>query len=86
VRSDIVPPNRFITIALVIGILALIAYGAYAQNPATLVIIAALILFIAGPALLVFILNRRARLRPPSLADDSDAANPPNDLDQPDLR
>jgi hypothetical protein len=75
VRSEIVPPNRVVTIALVVGILALIAYGAYARDPVTIVIALALVVFFALPALLLFSLNRRARLRPPPSPDDADDAN-----------
>lgn len=71
-RSDIIPPNRTLTITLIVGILALIAYGAYTRDPATLVIIAALVIFFALPAALLFTFNRRARLRPPSPPDDQD--------------
>jgi hypothetical membrane protein len=70
VRSDIVPPNRVVTIALALGILTLIAYGVYNHDPATIVIIATLFIFIAMPALLLYSLNRRDRLRPPSSPDD----------------
>jgi Flp pilus assembly protein TadB len=71
VRSDIIPPNRFITIALIIGLLALIAYGAYNRDPATIAIVVALLLFFGLPALLLFSLNRRARQRPLSPPDDA---------------
>ncbi len=71
-RSDIIPPNRFLTIALSLGILALIAYGAYHRDPVTLVIILALAIFFGLPALLLFTLNRRARLRPTPPPDDAD--------------
>lgn len=73
-RSDIVPPNRFITIALVIGILALIAYGAYQRDPATLIIVLALAVFFGFPAALLFLLNRRARQQqtPPPAESASD--------------
>ena len=77
-RSDVVPPNRVITIALALGILALIVYGVYNHDPATIVIIATLFIFIAMPALLVYSLNRRARQHPPSPPDDADQ---PDDLD-----
>lgn len=77
-RSDIVPPNRVVTIALALGILALIAYGVYNHDPATIVIIATLFIFVAMPALLLYSLNRRARQRPPASPDDAD---PPDDLD-----
>ena len=70
-RSDIVPPNRFITIALIIGILALIAYGVYNHDPATIAIVLALAVFFALPAALLLSLNRRARLRPPAPPDDA---------------
>ncbi|HEX8995542.1 MAG TPA: hypothetical protein VF812_05890 [Ktedonobacterales bacterium] len=73
VRSDIVPPNRFITIALIVGFVALIIYGAYNHDPATIAIIAALAVFFGLPALLLFGLNRRGRLRPPPPPDDASA-------------
>lgn len=81
-RSDIVPPNRVITLALAIGILALIAYGAYNHDPVTLVIVATVFIFIAMPALLLYSLNRRARHpRPPSsLDDDADQPDQPDSL------
>jgi hypothetical protein len=75
VRSDIVPPNRFLTIALVVGLLALIAYGAYNRDPATIVIVVALLIFFGAPALLLFSLNRRARQRPPDETDQPDQPN-----------
>jgi len=75
VRSDIIPPNRAITVALIIGMLALIAYGAYNRDPATIVIIAVLVIFFALPALLLYSLNRRARLRPPEDATPTDAVD-----------
>ena len=78
-RSDIVPPNRVVTVALALGILALIAYGVYNHDPATIVIIATLFIFVAMPALLLYSLNRRARLRPPSAPNESDQ---PDDADQ----
>lgn len=77
-RSDIVPPNRFLTIALLVGLLALIAYGAYNRDPATIVIVVALLVFFGAPALLLFALNRRAHQRPP------DEINQPGQVDQPD--
>jgi hypothetical protein len=70
VRSDIVPPNRAITIALLVGILALIAYGAYRRDPATIAIVIALVIFFGAPALLLFNLNR-VRRQPPSSPDDA---------------
>jgi hypothetical protein len=78
VRSDIVPPNRFLTIALLVGLLALIAYGAYNRDPATIAIVVALLVFFGAPALLLFALNRRAHQRPP------DEINQPGQVDQPD--
>jgi hypothetical protein len=72
VRSDIIPPNRAVTIALGLGLIALIGYGVYQRDPATIAIIAALIVFFGLPAFLLFTLNRRARLRPPSPPDDTD--------------
>jgi hypothetical protein len=58
---NIVPQSRWITILLVIGLLALIAYGALNRDPATFVIVAALAVFFGAPAILLFILNRRTR-------------------------
>jgi hypothetical protein len=74
VRSDIVPPNRVVTIALALGILALIAYGVYNHDPVTIVIIATVFIFIAMPALLLYSLNRRDHQRP--------GAPPPDDADR----
>lgn len=82
-RSDIVPPNRFLTIALVVGLLALIAYGAYNRDPATIAIVAALLLFFGAPALLLFSLNRRAGQRPPDEPDQPDPHDQPDQPDQP---
>lgn len=68
-RSDIVPPNRFITIALLVGILALIAYGISRRDPATILIVIALAVFFGAPALFLFNVNRLQRRRPPSPDD-----------------
>lgn len=70
-RSDVIPPNRFITIALILGMIALIAYGAYQRDPATIAIVAALAVFFGLPTLLLFTLNRRARLHAPPPTDDT---------------
>ncbi len=78
-RSDIVPPNRVVTIALALGILALIAYGVYNHDPATIVIIATLLIFVAMPALLLYSLNRRAHLHPPSSPDAADESDQSDD-------
>ncbi len=67
VRSEIVPPNRVITIALILGLLALIGYGVYTRNPVTIIIVAVLLVFFGLPALALYSLNRRTRQRPPSL-------------------
>jgi len=72
VRSEIVPPNRFITVALIVCLLALIGYGVYTRNPVTIIIIATLLIFFGLPALALYSLNRRARRRP--------AALPPSDM------
>ena len=69
-RSNIIPPNRAVTIALGLGLLALIGYGVYQRDPATIAIIAALLVFFALPAFLLFSLNRRASPRPPDERDD----------------
>lgn len=71
-RSDVIPPNRIVTIALIVGLLALIAYGVYSGDPATIAIVLALVVFFGLPAFLLFSLNRRARMRPPSPPDDAD--------------
>ena len=71
VRFDIIPPNRVITIALGLGLLALIGYGVYQRDPATIAIVGALLVFFGLPAFLLFSLNRRARLRPPGERDDT---------------
>lgn len=73
-RSDIIPPNRWLTVALCVGLLALIIYGAYRHDPVTIVIVAALVVFFGLPYALLFTLNRRARLHPPTAPDDA-----PND-------
>ncbi len=69
-RSNIIPPSRAITLALGLGLLALIGYGVYQRDPATIAIIAALLVFFGLPAFLLFSLNRRASLRPPNERDD----------------
>ncbi len=79
-RSDIIPPNRAITVVLIIGILALLGYGAYNHDPATVVIIAVLFIFFAMPALLLYSLNRRAGQRPP--ADDATPTDPLDHLNE----
>ncbi|MDE3228864.1 MAG: hypothetical protein KGO05_03195 [Chloroflexota bacterium] len=71
-RSEIVPPNRWLTIALCVGLLALIGYGAWRRDPATIAIIAALVAFFGLPFALLYTLNRRAQLRPPALPDERD--------------
>ncbi len=72
VRSEIIPPNRLITIALVVGLLALIVWGASRGDPVTIAIVAALFVFFALPALLLFTLNRRARAHPAPPSDEAD--------------
>ena len=72
-RSDIIPPNRWITIALGVGLLALIGYGAWRRDPATIAIVAALVAFFGLPFALLFTLNRRARNHPPSPPESNDA-------------
>ncbi len=71
-RSEIIPPNRVITIALIFGMLALIGWGAYNRDPATIAIVGALVIFFGLPALLLFTLNRRARLQAPPPPDEAD--------------
>ncbi len=58
---EIVPANRWITVLLLLGLLGLIIYGAVKGDPATIVIVLALVMFFAAPAALLFIMNRRAR-------------------------
>ena len=58
---EIIPSNRWITILLLVGLLALIVYGAVNGDPATIAIVLALVIFFAIPAALLFIMNRRAR-------------------------
>lgn len=80
-RSDLIPPNRALTIALIVGIIALVIYGVYRGDPATFVIVAALAVFFALPAYLLYTANRRARLHaPPPESDASDEThrNPPD--------
>ncbi|HEX8730711.1 MAG TPA: hypothetical protein VF725_01515 [Ktedonobacterales bacterium] len=69
-RSDLVPPNRWLTIALCVGLLALIGYGAYRRDPATIAIVAALVAFFGLPFALLYTLNRRERARPPAPPDE----------------
>lgn len=84
-RSDLIPPNRALTVALIVGMIALIVYGVYRGDPATFVIVAALALVFALPAFLLFTANRRARLHAPSAESDAsdepgEAQLPPSDL------
>lgn len=58
---EIIPSNRWVTALLLIGLLALIIYGAVKGDPATIAIVLALVIFFVAPATLLFILNRRAR-------------------------
>ena len=58
---EIIPSNRWITILLLLGLVALIVYGAVNGDPATIAIVLALVIFFAAPATLLFIMNRRAR-------------------------
>lgn len=77
-QSGIVPPNRWITLALALGLLALLIYGAFNRDPFTLIILLTLIPFLIMPALLLYSLNRRHRDQPPtSPTDDED--QPEND-------
>lgn len=71
-RSEIMPPNRFITVALIVGLLALIGYGVYTRNPVTIIIVVTLLLFFGLPALAIYSLHRRERQRPttPPEADE----------------
>ncbi|MGH2504976.1 MAG: hypothetical protein ACRDID_20895 [Ktedonobacterales bacterium] len=82
-RSNIVPPNRFLTIALLIGMLALIAYGISRRDPATIIIVIALAVFFGAPAFLLFNANRLQRRRPPSpddaTSDDSELSDHPDE-------
>jgi hypothetical protein len=57
---EIIPSSRWITILLLIGLLALIIYGAVKGDPATIVILLALVMFFAIPAALLLMVNRRA--------------------------
>lgn len=58
---EIIPSNRWITILLLVGILALVIYGAANHDPLTIVIVIALAVFLALPAALLFVASRRAR-------------------------
>lgn len=71
-RSEIVPPNRFITVALIVGLLALIGYGVYTRNPVTIIIVATLLIFFGLPALAIYLFHRHASQRPdtPLTADE----------------
>lgn len=60
-RSDIIPPNRLLSVALILGLAALIVYGAVKRDPATIIIVAALAVFFGVPALLLGYLNRRGQ-------------------------
>ena len=57
---EIIPASRWITALLLAGLLALIIYGAVNRDPATIVIVLALVMFFAVPMALVFTMNRRA--------------------------
>jgi hypothetical protein len=59
---NIIPSNRWITLVLAIGLLALLVYGAARHDPATIVIAAALLVF-AAPITLLSIINWRQRHR-----------------------
>ncbi len=74
--SDIIPPNRLLTVALVLGLAALIVYGAVNRDPATIVIVVALALFFSLPALATVYLNRRRRGQDSSLPPHSDDTPP----------
>lgn len=78
-HSEIVPPNRFITVALIVGLLALIGYGAYTRNPVTIIIVVTLLVFFGLPALALYSLHRRERQRAmtPPAADQADEADEP---------
>ncbi|HEU0028976.1 MAG TPA: hypothetical protein VFQ25_17855 [Ktedonobacterales bacterium] len=70
---EIIPANRWITVLLLAGLLGLIIYGAVNRDPATIVIVLALIVFFAVPMALVFMINRRAaRDQRQRLSDRSD--------------
>ncbi len=58
---EIVPASRWITVLLLAGLLALIIYGAVNRDPATIIIVLALVIFFAIPMALLFMMNRRAR-------------------------
>lgn len=59
---EIIPTSRWITVVLLLGLLGLIVYGAMNRDPATIVIILALVVFFALPVALVYTMNRRARM------------------------
>jgi hypothetical protein len=56
---EIIPASRWITVLLLAGLLGLIIYGAVNRDPATIVIILALVMFLAVPMGVVFMMNRR---------------------------
>jgi hypothetical protein len=58
---EIIPTSRWITVLLLAGLLALIIYGATKHDPATIVIVLALVIFFALPMGLLFMMNRRTR-------------------------
>lgn len=58
---NLVPQSRLLTIALVAGLVALIIFGFVSQNPLTGAVLGVLVVFFAIPALIVYVLNRRAR-------------------------
>jgi divalent metal cation (Fe/Co/Zn/Cd) transporter len=62
---NFVPQNRLYTVAVVVGLIALIALGFANHDPLAGVILGVIVIFFAGPALLVYIMNRRARRREP---------------------
>jgi hypothetical protein len=59
---NIIPSNRWITLVLAIGLLALLVYGAARRDPATIVIAIALLVF-AAPVAALAIINWRQRRR-----------------------
>lgn len=68
---EIIPASRWITVLLMAGLLTLIIYGAVNRDPATIIIVLALVIFFAAPAALLFTMNRRARRDRRQLPSDS---------------
>lgn len=56
-----VPTNRWITVALVVGILALIVYGALNRDPVTFVVAGVFVVVVAPMAVFTYLGYRKRR-------------------------